>query len=407
MRNELETTVIERDVELCEDSSDLREILRKYDSCYLNWQSCINRLLDESGLSYNRLAGKCGISKNTLKKWCCQGGAPRSRNTFLKIGFGLGMSPAEVNRLLTRYGGYHSLYAKDLFDAVCIFTLQRRSAGGQDAGRFTFAYAEELYRRCLEKQTGKKPPEPSDETFLNTETAAERIREMKAEEDFLRFSADHGDLLTGRGQKLAAYLQEYLLARDPERRLSAACGERRSAGEPRGTGEGPWPEDCRSAGGRPHPAPALNASSVFSALGIPRRFEKIWSMLTVHGTVPRREQLIALALHLEMAPEEVNRLLELAGMEALCAKDRLECVVIYALQQMCLLHPEIVLSNAIDLLAVTRDEGQRKRCREIVEEYTRNCYQCSDEEADSVSGYVRDLLRTLDLDEAEEFLSLI
>lgn len=325
MRNELETTTIERDVELCEDCGDLRGILSKYDGYYLNWQRWMNRFLDESGLSYNRLAQKCGISKNTLKKWCREGGAPRSRNTFLKIGFGLGMNPTEVSRLLVRYGGYHGLYAKDLFDAVCIYALERRCLGDE---RYTYEYAERLYDRCLESRasgcdSAEEPP------FLRTEVILKQINKMETEEDFIRFSAEHGDLLTGRGIRLAAWLEDYLRAKNPE--------------------DGQF-----------------NVSEIFSLLGVPKRFGKTWSMLTVHGTVPRREQLIALALH-----------------------------------------PEITLSNAIELLAVTKDEEQRRRCREIVEEYTVNCYRCSEEETDSVSGYVKELLTSLDMEEARELLELI
>lgn len=377
MRNELETVTIAREVESCEDTAELGEILKKYEEYYVSWKSCVNRLLDESGLSYVRFAEKCGVSKNTVKKWSREGGAPRSRNTFIKIGFGLTMDPGQVSRLLVRYGGYHGLSPKDPFDAVCIYALQRRAAGDDT---YTFARAESLYSRCAfyADETAGSPKAGKDgfgdtieaggkSVYLETVMAEELLLNMQTEEDVLRFTAENPELFQRRGKKLASYVEDYLRAK--------------------------WQ--------------GKNVSAALNTIGLPKRFEKILSGLFVHGSIPRREKLIALAIHLEMSPEETDRLLILAGMEGLCAKDRLECVVIYALQQICLLHPELPLSNAMELLAVSRDEELRRRCRDIVEEYTVNCYRCSEEEADSAADYVRDLLCSLDLEEAGELLELI
>lgn len=364
--NFLETFLIEQEAGRCEDSEDLREILAQYDAHYLSWQSCINRLLDESGLSYNRFAEKCGISKNTLKKWCVEGGAPRCRNTFLKIGFGLGMEQGQIDRLLVRYGGYHGLYPKDLFDAVCIYVLKKRADGDE---RYSYAYAEALYERCL----SEGPVEDAD--YLSTALVREQILGIDTEEDFVAFAEANSGLLSGKREKLNAYLRDFIALHQNE--MARIAGTKVS----------------------------LHAAA--SYMGLPPRFEKILSNLTRHGRVPRREQLIALGLHLEMTPAELDRLLVLADMEGLCAKNRLECILIYALQSLCLLHPELPFSNATQLLAVTKDPEIRRQCRETVEEYTSRAYLCDQREAEAVSDYVRGILEEMDVEEATELLRLL
>ncbi|MDO4553419.1 MAG: hypothetical protein Q4C22_07800, partial [Bacillota bacterium] len=357
--NELETMFLFQEVERCEDTEDVREILRRYDSSFLSWQREINRLVDESGCSYQKLGERCGISKNTIKSWCLRGGAPRCRNTYLKLAFGLEMSAKEADRLLVRYGGYPGLYARDLFDAVCIFLLDRQVRRRE---RVSYEDARALFARCNGQSRA------ADEN-LDTVTVAETIRKIEDEEEFIAFVESHKDAFCRGRSALSKYLRTYVEARSRE------LG---------GTGE------------------STSLHGYFSASGIPSRYEKIFSNLSLYGVIPRREQLMALGLFLEMTPEELNRTLVLAGMEPLCAKNRLECVLIYALQQLCLLHPELPLSNAMLLLAATEDPALAEECRRIVAEYTERTYRCDHRDLETVADYVRQLFRELDLEQSEE-----
>lgn len=359
MRETVETIQIQDEAERAEDLQDLRALLRRYESSYLSWQREINRLLDESGLSYAAFAERCGLSRNTLRRWCKSGGAPRSRATYLKIAFGLSMTPEETDRLLVRYGGYPGLYAMDLFDAVCVFLLRRGGCRYEDAERLYARCADGLDRAACARH--------------ETVYAASALRGLDTEAAFAAFVRENGGLF-----------------RTPRRKLRDCLADR-----------------LRAQGYDPVTAAVQPVHSLFAARAIPARFEKDISQLMVHGQVPRRERLIALGLHLQCTADELNELLCLAGMEPLCAKNRLECILIYALQQLCLTHPELAVDSAAQLLAVAQDPALCRKCRELIEQYARAAYGSMPEEVDSVVRYARELLEELAPEEAAELLALI
>jgi len=355
----LDTSYLARQAEKCEDNDDLREILRRNEEYYLNWKSFINAALDESGLSYQQFAQICGISKNTLKKWCISGGAPRSRSTYIKIGFGLGMTEAEMNRMLVRYGGYHGLYAKDLFDAACLFTLKKGGSYGD---------ALCLYDRCSSKEAD---PGREEETI----SLHGQLLKLNDAAHFLQFVQENQDLFAIQRSKLSQYIRDFLHMRQWELAII----------EGRSFSLHAWAE----------------------AIGLPPRFEKILSSLYQHGSIPRREQLIALGLYLDMTPDSLNTMLELAHMEGLCARNRLECVLIYALHKIDILHPDLSFSNAQQLLQITRDPELKKACSFVVRDYLENSYHSSEEETLSVVESIHSLLAELDLEEATQLMELL
>lgn len=366
MNNEFETLTILNQVERCEDTDDIRAILKEYNRHYLCWQRYISVLLDESGLSYGKFAKRCEISKNTLKTWCTLGGIPRCRNTYIKIGFGLSMNTKEVNTLLVRYGGYHGLNVKDLFDAVCIYLLEKQVTGYES---YTYSDALELYNRCLGEKTS------CEIECVETAVLMNEIRSFITEDDFITFTKNYGGMFSNERPKLVSYLQTYLSAKMLPIEIM---------------------EDKKQS-----------IHSYFLSSGIPARYEKILSNIFTHGSVPRREQMISLGIYLEMMPDELNKLLSLSGMEELCAKNRIECIIIFALHNLCLTHPEIALSNSMQLISVSNDNDLIENCTEIVEEYTKNIYHCEDGDIKSVAEYVRQILTELDLDAAHEIIELL
>lgn len=356
MNSEISTVVIHKNAERCEDENDIQKLLHDYDEYYLNWQKYINYQIEQNGMSYYGLALQSGISKNTIKKWCRQGGAPRSRNTYIKLGFGFGMNSKMVNYMLTRYGGYHRLHVKNLFDAVCVWLL--------DKGGFTYKDAEYLYNiYCGDKWSIRYDK-------IETQVLHNKISAINTEQLFLEFVKSNLKLFTPTYSKLNEYLRGFIVAN-------------------------------KSYEG------AVSVHSICIEKGIPARFEKVISEIG-SGKPPRREKLIALGLHLDMMTDEINLLLELAGMESLCARNRIECVLIYALQKVSLLHPEIPLSNAMQLLSVLKDDSFIiEHCKQIVEEYMLNNYSCSENEIVSIRDYIRNILLELDLEEAAELLEMI
>lgn len=343
----------------CETAADVLTLLEEF-SGEDAWQTFFTGVLDATGLSYGRFAARCGLSKNTVKRWSLQGGAPRSRDTYLKVGFGAAMTPQAVSAMLSQYGGYCGLNPRDPFDACCIFCLRKQAAGER---RYDYAAAEDLYRKVMEE-------EPTEgRSTLTTTTLMAHLTAVDTETEFRSFMQEFGPELTGRKQKLERYLEEYLTAH----RLAAT----------------------RAGGGSLH------------SLGLPAQVEKQLSLLKCHGIVPRRRSLTALGLHLNMTLEELDVLLQYAGMDPLRPRDQLECVLIYALQQLALTHPELALGNATALLAVTRDAATRRRCTELAQEYWQAGYRSEGEDVESVAAYVRCVLEQLELEEAEELLRLL
>ncbi len=349
---------MDRPIDHCETIADVLALLGGPEGWNESWQNFFAGLLDGSGLSYSRFAAQSGLSRNTVKTWRLQGGVPRSRDSFIKVGFGASMQPDAVNQMLSRYGGYCGLNPRDPFDAACVFCLRRRAEKG-----YRYADAEALYLRLMPE----KPPPCS--SALSTTKLAAHLAAIDTEAAFADFFREFGAELCARKLKLERFLGDFLTMR----RLEAT----------------------RDGGGSLH------------SLCLPARAEKQLSLLKRHGVVPRRRDLIALGLHLGMTLEETDTLLAYAGMETLSVRDRLESVLIYALQQLALTHPELALGNATGLLSVTRDAGTRRRCEELAREYWRNGYRSNPDDVENVACYVRTLLERLDLDEADELLPLL
>ena len=62
----------------CETVTDVVVLLEEDCAGEDAWQTFFTGVLDATGLSYGRFAARCGLSKNTVKRWSLQGGAPKA-----------------------------------------------------------------------------------------------------------------------------------------------------------------------------------------------------------------------------------------------------------------------------------------------------------------------------------------
>ena len=355
MTDSFSTVRLRDEAERAEDLEDLRALLARCEQVYTSWQREFSRLLDESGLSYTALVARSGLSRGTLRRWCRGGGAPRCRSEYLRLAFAFGMTPAETDVLLTRYGGYPGLYPRDRFDAACLFLLQRGGARYEDA--------EALFSLC------ERDGEPIAD---RTASAAAALRTVATQEEFLAFARRSG-VISGAHEPLRAFVEARLHASG----LDPVTGE------------------------------SLSVHALFSYERIPARFEKDVSLLLTRGVVPRRERLIALGLRLGLLTDGLNELLALAGMEPLCAKNRVECILIGALQQLELLHPELSLDSAAKLLGAANSPELADQCRALLSECAAREYKSAPEEIGSAAEYLRGVLRDLAPEEAGELLGFL
>lgn len=390
MWSSTETVMMEQEAGCCQDGSDLRRLLARHHDDYVQWHQYVNRLVLESGLSYRKLAEKCGLSKTTLRDWCVRGTIPKSRDSLIKFGFGLGMTAEQINRLLMYGGGFHRLYPRDLSDAACIFVLNLRQNGGDyqecdyslamslccDAQRMNDGGALDDGRSdaVLERSVGDE-----DYSDMETQVAMNRLALVNNRQEFLEFVNSMGlwgrDAQGKRYRRLVAYLQDFIDVRLRERSRQ---------------------EDM-----------AVSWHGLARDWGSNGELEKMMSCLKHRGMVPRRDRLIALGLRLEMTMPELNVMLDYAGMEGLYARDKLECVLIYALQNVELSHPEIAFDNALQLQQVSKDPLVRRQCLRLIEEYMERSYREEDGDWTELSQYICGILEELDLPEGEVLLDML
>ncbi len=88
---------------------------------------------------------------------------------------------------------------------------------------------------------------------------------------------------------------------------------------------------------------------------------------------PTRNKIISLALHLSMDHEQTDKMLALAHMEPLCGKNTFESAIMFVLD-------DAELNNMLDSAS-------------------------EDYDPDRLCGYAREVLKKLDLPEADEFLA--
>ncbi len=278
----IETEFIKDGISRCESVDELiDEIFPMLKSQREMWSGKINEIIKESHLKKSEFAQECGISRQTLNKWC-KGSIPRNRSTYIKIGMVAGYEVGKINKLLTRYGRYPALYSKTLEDCICIFVSTN--------------YKENLYEKYtyILKRI-KDNLEKGDALFddISTVIFDDKLAQVKNEAQMQAFIAENIDIFSHSYYKFYAYIKMCI-----ESNIENDCG---SVYEMALTQN--WSSSLRQC---------------VSAI-----YQKKW--------FPTRNKIISLGLHLNMDHDQVDFMLELAHMEPLCAKNIFESVIMFIL----------------------------------------------------------------------------
>jgi len=75
-----------------------------------------------------------------------------------------------------------------------------------------------------------------------------------------------------------------------------------------------------------------------------------------------------LKIHLNMTLEQLNKM-KYAYMEPLCAQDKIECAVIYAVENAHLNNPSYAFENAIYLKNYCQSKEIQRQCIDIIRNY--------------------------------------
>ena len=359
------------EVERCEDINDIRNVLKLHSEFYTNWKMYINRLVDSyGGYSINKFASKCGFSKNTVRSWCNQGLMPRNRKEYIKLGMGLGMNEAEINRLLQRYARYPKLYAKNIEDVIYLFAIHNRK---------DFKYAERLRAALLDKFQIIEFTRESvmQKIVYSTSKVYQDLLALQFEDELIAFIDSNLDMFAAVYNDLIEFIDSYILLNTFD--------------YVNYTGEESLHYFLKSR---------IKNSRLVSL------FDNMITMLKKHRVIPDKTKLIAFGLYLNMNPNDMNLMLQKAGMEPLCARDKAESVVIFALNDIFLKNPDIELSNKQLLERFVNDDRLKAECRRFIYICYEYDYQSEFTDED-VTEYVKSQLENIKLDDMQDLLELL
>lgn len=100
-----------------ENLEEYRNILESLADQKQNWTYIINDIMKERGLSASKMAELCGVSRQSVQKWL-KGSVPKSRETYIKIGFAAHYNLKQMNYFLQRYGCVNKLYPKSIIETL-------------------------------------------------------------------------------------------------------------------------------------------------------------------------------------------------------------------------------------------------------------------------------------------------
>ncbi len=351
------TTKLNSEVEKCESLIELREILNNNSDYYYEWKNYINRLMERHHTNYVQMAKKCHCSKNTVKKWCREGIMPQNRDAFIKIALGFRLDLEETNRLLQHYGRYPKLYAKNMDDAVCLFVIRHYPKEG-DAYE---CYLQLKQRLLLLLQEAQGETKAGKDTFQ----IEAGVLSQETQEEFELFVIENRQAFLECFTKLVDYLELFVKAKSDNIHHFVKTNE-------------------------------LDFS-----------YEKMLSALKKRGECPNRMRLILLGVNLNMSLEHINEMLSLAYMKPMCAKDNVECIVMYAVESAYLNNPTYDLESAMILQYYDRNPRIQENCKRILREYWDNCvYNVENREdfqylENNIREYLRYILEQLEWEDEE------
>ncbi len=365
---DLNTVYMKNDIFEKNNSNEVIEYIRNNDLLFLDWQRYINNLLQLRGCSYEKFGKMTGFSKNTIKSWCINGVMPRNRALFIKLAFGLKMNVEETNELLLKYGKYSKLYPKDLHDAIIIYVINKR-INDWDNPIYDYnslsAWEEKFCEILKNHKTNEKYYyQPQTVGIFND------ILKIKDDLEFEKYILTNADVFFSSYSALIYFIDDFIEIRISEKEILGNETEKYS-----------WHRFIKEK--------QLDSS-----------FEIMLSKLKHDGLLPRREQLIALGIHLNMVANDIDKMLELAHMKPLYAKDKAESLLLYLLRNAEKIDPDLQLNNAWKYVMTTSDRHLKAEYQKIIDTY----YGIdSDEEwencIEDLSMYLQSELENLNLDD--------
>lgn len=280
-----ETVYIRDEIFRCEDIDELKsKIFPMLKTQQEQWSKKVNEIIAENEYTKSKFADVCGVSRVSVDKWC-KGSIPKNRETFLRIGMAANYNIERMNHLLQRYGQYPALYSKSLEDCVCIFVLSK------NFGNETISKYQYILNKIKENIIRDDLVETEN---ISTVKFDAKLSDVENEDELEQFVTDNIAMFSYSYHKFYAYVKM-----------------------------------CINANYQGY------ASSIFDMAegqGWSSSLRQCVSAIRQSKWYPTRNKIISLGLHLSMDHEQIDKMLELAHMEPLCAKNIFESVIIFILE---------------------------------------------------------------------------
>ncbi len=271
-----------------------------------NWTQIIKQIVSDNGYSASEFGKICGVSRQAAQKWM-NGAVPKKRETFIRIGFAAHYNLEQMNYFLQRYGRCNKLYPKCLEDSVYIFVLN------SDTIEHTYQSCQSIID-LLKVELTTTEEDNQNESF-ETIALLESLSSLSTLPEMLAFVAENTSVYRDQYSKLYAYVEDFI-----QRNLLSDGIEEDSVYSLANSQQ--WSSSLRHC--------------------VSEISQKKW--------YPDRNKIISLGIHLNMDVDQINKMLELAQMEELCAKNPFENAIIYALENAQL--EDVIYTDGTDTLCV-------------------------------------------------------
>lgn len=271
-----------------------------------NWIQIIKQIVSDNGYSASEFGKICGVSRQAAQKWM-NGAVPKKRETFIRIGFAAHYNLEQMNYFLQRYGRCNKLYPKCLEDSVYIFVLN------SDTIEHTYQSCQSIID-LLKVELTTTEEDNQNESF-ETIALLESLSSLSTLPEMLAFVAENTSVYRDQYSKLYAYVEDFI-----QRNLLSDGIEEDSVYNLANSQQ--WSSSLRHC--------------------VSEISQKKW--------YPDRNKIISLGIHLNMDVDQINKMLELAQMEELCAKNPFENAIIYALENAQL--EDVIYTDGTDTLCV-------------------------------------------------------
>lgn len=297
-------------IEGCEDMAEFQLLMRDNPSMNRAWaeyyEAHIRPLRTKMRLTDNKLAAGIGKGVTTVRNF--RETIPHHREQVIMLAMMLGLSVADTNDLLVRGAKYPALYSRNPEDATWSYLLEK-GASNAPAALFE-AYWEVYKEECGLKDNTPQPLAKGTRVVRDEiQMAARRAKEVSVA------SASSDEVYRN---MIRSHMHEF---NNAYWRLEEFI-------------------DRKFRGFRISPNQMWENHEKFRSVYYDRMHA-----LREDRKVPDRMFLVALGIHLELDHEDIDKMLKLAGMAPLYARDRLEASVIHILEDLSCRMPSVFSRN--------------------------------------------------------------